>query len=84
MGLLVEVFSGILAGGPYAHGAQKLMFTEATGPPRVGHFMMAIDPGRFGDARVFKDTVAAMVDDLHALQNIADVLASELEPTSAG
>ncbi len=122
LGLLVEVFSGILAGGPYAHGVQNLMFTGATGPSRVGHFMMAIDPGRFGDARVFEDTVAAMVDDLHALpptdaatpvmtpgepewrceqrrrtdgiplvsevwqalQNVADELALELEPMSAG
>ncbi len=58
--------------------------TGATGPSRVGHFVMAIDPGRFGDARVFEDTAAAMPDDLHVLQNIADVLASELEPTSAG
>jgi LDH2 family malate/lactate/ureidoglycolate dehydrogenase len=67
LALLVDVFSGILAGGPYAYGVQNLMFTEAGGPSRVGHFMMALDPGRFGDRDVFRDKVAAMVEDLHAL-----------------
>lgn len=67
LALLVEVFSGLLANGPYAHGVQNLMFTDGSRPARVGHFMMAIDPARFGDSEVFAELVAAMLDDLRAL-----------------
>jgi LDH2 family malate/lactate/ureidoglycolate dehydrogenase len=67
LGLLVEVFSGLLAGGPYGPGVQNLVFTSGDRPARVGHFLAAVDPARFGDARSFTDAVSAMLDDLHGL-----------------
>jgi LDH2 family malate/lactate/ureidoglycolate dehydrogenase len=67
LALLVDVFAGLLANGPYAHGVQNLMFTDASQSARVGHFMMAIDPGQFGDPEVFAAMVTAMLDDLHGL-----------------
>jgi len=70
LALLVDVFSGLLANGPYAHGVQNLMFTDANQPARVGHFMMAIDPARFGSPEVFADMVGAMLDDLHGLPRV--------------
>lgn len=67
LGLVVEVFSGLLGGGPYGPGVQNLVFTAGDRPSRVGHFFAAVDPGRFGDRAGFTATVSALVRDLHAL-----------------
>ncbi|WP_162830010.1 Ldh family oxidoreductase [Amycolatopsis palatopharyngis] len=67
LGLLVEVFSGLLGGGPYGPGVQNLVFTAGDRPARVGHFLAAIDPARFGDAHSFTDAVSSLLADLHGL-----------------
>lgn len=67
LGLVVEVLSALLAGGPYGPGVGNLVFTAGEGPARVGHFFGAIDPARFGSAHAFAATVASLMDDLRAL-----------------
>lgn len=67
LGLVVEVFSGLLAGGPYGPGVQNLVFTAGDRPARVGHFFGAIDPARFGDSDAFTASVSALLRDLHRL-----------------
>jgi LDH2 family malate/lactate/ureidoglycolate dehydrogenase len=67
LGLVVEVFSGLLGGGPYGPGVQNLVFTAGDRPARVGHFFAAVDPARFGDPAAFTSSVSALLRDLHAL-----------------
>lgn len=67
LGLLVEVFAGVLGGGPYGPGVQNLVFTAANGPARVGHFFAAVDPACFGEPRAFTSSVSQLLSDLRAL-----------------
>jgi LDH2 family malate/lactate/ureidoglycolate dehydrogenase len=67
LGLMVEILTAMLAGGPYGPGVQNLVFTSGTNPPRVSHFFAAIDPGQFGDRDAFAASVSALLADLRAL-----------------
>jgi LDH2 family malate/lactate/ureidoglycolate dehydrogenase len=67
LGLVVEILSALLAGGPYGPGVQNLLFASSANPPRVSHFFCALDPARFGERDGFARTVTAMLDDLRAL-----------------
>lgn len=50
---VVEILSSILPG---------LRAAQADGPPRAGHFFMAIDPKRFRDADAFENDLDSMMD----------------------
>lgn len=67
LGLVIEVLSALLAGGPYGPGVGNLVFTSGDGPARVSHFFGAIDPASFGSAAGFAAAVAALTEDLRAL-----------------
>jgi LDH2 family malate/lactate/ureidoglycolate dehydrogenase len=67
LGVMVEILTAILAGGPYGPGVQNLVFTSATTPPRVSHFFAAVDPGRFGGREAFAASVTALLDDVRSL-----------------
>lgn len=68
LALMVEVLSSSLVGGPYGPGVGPLTSSEPKGPADVGHFMMVLDPGRFGAADRFGDMVESMCADLRALE----------------
>lgn len=47
LGLMVEVLSSGLVGGPFGPGVGPLTSSTPTGPADVSHFVMALDPERF-------------------------------------
>jgi LDH2 family malate/lactate/ureidoglycolate dehydrogenase len=47
-----------------------LRAAEGDGPPRAGHFFMAIDPKRFRDDAAFRGDLDALIDDLRATKPI--------------
>lgn len=57
MALLVEVLSAALAGAHLSPEASSLGDAEG-GPPRLGQFVLALDPARFGEG--FADRISAI------------------------
>lgn len=57
MALLVEVLSAALSGARLSPEASSLGDTEG-GPPRLGQFVLALDPARFGEG--FADRIATI------------------------
>ena len=49
LGLMVELLTSVLAGGPAGPAVGNLTFRTAHRPPRVSHLVVALDPGRLGD-----------------------------------
>ena len=64
LALMVEVLAVTLTGARFGFEASSFFDAEG-GPPGVGQFLIAIDPGAFGGADVFDDrmaTLAAMIE----------------------
>lgn len=53
----VEILSSVLPG---------LRRAQGDGPARAGHFVLALDPGRFGAPLAFREALDALVDAFHA------------------
>lgn len=70
LALVVEIFSGILAGagvGP----AVKNPYNDFSGPPNVGHFFWALNPTGFGPSEALYDALSELESDLHQVPTIA-------------
>lgn len=66
LGMMVELFCGLLAGGPVA--TELIPIYQKIGEKRsVSHFFMAIDISRFIDLLSFKTRLQKMADDIRAL-----------------
>jgi LDH2 family malate/lactate/ureidoglycolate dehydrogenase len=61
LALLIEVLAGLLAGAPY-FGIERAQVEEHMHARGIGHFFMAIDPGRFMPLDQFKTAVAGMIE----------------------
>jgi ureidoglycolate dehydrogenase (NAD+) len=61
---MVEILCAQLAGVPFGRHVTK-MYGELDKPRNLGHFMLALDVGRFTDARQFGKQIAAFVKEIH-------------------
>jgi len=66
LGLIVEIFCGILAKGPIGHDIGP-MFTELEKKRSISHFFGAIDLSQFLPAQDFKNRLQNMVDSIRQL-----------------
>lgn len=70
LGLLVELFAAVLAGGPVGPGVGNLTFASSGEPSRVSASFLAISPAAFGGEAALRERVTALRDqvlDLPAL-----------------
>lgn len=61
---MVEILCAQLAGVPFGRHVTK-MYGELERPRNLGHFMLALDVGRFTDAKQFGRQVASFVKEIH-------------------
>jgi ureidoglycolate dehydrogenase (NAD+) len=60
--LLVEILSGVLSGSGVGHGVGRLH--EEAKPQDVGHFHLAIDPGRLAGREQAAELLGRLLGDL--------------------
>jgi ureidoglycolate dehydrogenase (NAD+) len=61
---MVEILCAQLAGVPFGRHVTK-MYGELDKPRNLGHFMLALDVGRFTDAKQFGAQIAAFLKEIH-------------------
>jgi ureidoglycolate dehydrogenase (NAD+) len=62
---MVEILCAQLAGVPFGLHVTK-MYGELDKPRNLGHFMLALDIGRFTDPRAFPAQIESFVREIHA------------------
>lgn len=67
LGLVVDVFAGILTGSPFGPYVGKMYGDDPGERRKLGHFVCAIDIARFTDGESFARNMARMMDDLHGM-----------------
>ena len=70
--LVIEVLAGLLAGSPY-FGVDREHVGQHVRERGIGHFFMAIDPGRFMPIDQFKKAVDGMVERVKASPRLPGV-----------
>jgi ureidoglycolate dehydrogenase (NAD+) len=63
LALMIDLLCGAMNGMTYGRHINN-MYEELDKPRKIGHLMIAIDPGRFAGAETLEATVDAMVKDL--------------------
>jgi len=68
LSLMTHFFAGCLAGGsfPGRVRADEAKRHTPLGQDNIGHFLLALDPARFGGADGFAASVQEVVDSIHA------------------
>jgi ureidoglycolate dehydrogenase (NAD+) len=64
LALMIDLLCGVMNGMTYGRHINN-MYEELDKPRKIGHLMIAIDPGRFAGAETLEATVHAMIADLH-------------------
>lgn len=67
LGLMVEILSSTLAGGPFGPGVGPLTSSDPKGPAEISHFFLALDPARFGLDCPFGERVDELCEALRGL-----------------
>jgi ureidoglycolate dehydrogenase (NAD+) len=62
---MVEILCAQLAGVPFGRHVTK-MYGELEKPRNLGHFMLALDPGRFSDRGFFLAQIRAFMEEMRA------------------
>ncbi len=62
---MVEILCAQLAGVPFGRHVTK-MYGELEKPRNLGHFMLALDPGRFSERKFFLAQVRAFMEEMRA------------------
>ena len=62
---MVEILCAQLAGVPFGRHVTK-MYGELEKPRNLGHFMLALDPGRFSERKIFLAQVRAFMEEMRA------------------
>src|SRR5687767_1232970 len=65
LALMVEILCAQLAGVPFGRHVTK-MYGELNKPRNLGHFMLALDIGRFTDPQAFPTQIESFVREIHA------------------
>jgi len=68
LGLVVDVFAGLLTGSPFGPYVPKMYGDDPGEHRKLGHFVCAIDIGRFTDSSSFMANMLRMMEDLHQMQ----------------
>jgi ureidoglycolate dehydrogenase (NAD+) len=63
LAFMVDLLCGLMNGMTFGRHINN-MYEELEAPRKIGHFVMAIDPGRFAGASTLETTVDAVIDDL--------------------
>ncbi|QOY38204.1 ureidoglycolate dehydrogenase [Anaerobacillus isosaccharinicus] len=67
LGLVVEIFSGLLAGAAFGPHITK-MYGDYNKSRKLGHYLCAIDPTVFTDKNDFLENMDRMIDEIHELE----------------
>ena len=62
---MVEILCAQLAGVPFGRHVTK-MYGELEKPRNLGHFMLALDPGRFSERKIFLAQIRAFMEEMRA------------------
>jgi ureidoglycolate dehydrogenase (NAD+) len=65
LALMIEILCAQLAGVPFGRHVTK-MYGELDKPRNLGHFMLALDVGRFTDPNVFRSQLDLLVKEIRA------------------
>ncbi len=63
LAFMIDLLCGVMNGMTFGRHINS-MYEELDAPRKIGHFLMAIDPGRFAGAETLETTVDAVVADL--------------------
>jgi ureidoglycolate dehydrogenase (NAD+) len=67
---MIEILCAQLAGVPFGRHVTK-MYGELDKPRNLGHFMLALDVGRFADPEAFRSQVHSFIQEMHAEGGLA-------------
>ena len=67
---MIEILCAQLAGVPFGRHVTK-MYGELNKPRNLGHFMLALEVGRFSDAKVFAGAVGSFMQEMRAEGGLA-------------
>ena len=67
LGLLVELLTAVLAGGPTGPGVGNLTFRSGARPPDTSHLVVVLDPARLGDPAAISGGAARLLAGLRTL-----------------
>jgi LDH2 family malate/lactate/ureidoglycolate dehydrogenase/isocitrate/isopropylmalate dehydrogenase len=70
LGLLVELLTAVLAGGPTGPGVGNLTFRSGDRPPDTSHLVVVLDPARLGDAAGMRTGAHRLLAGLRALSPV--------------
>ncbi|MGY1987854.1 Ldh family oxidoreductase [Blastococcus sp. SYSU DS0669] len=74
LGLLVEVLTAVLAGGPLGPEVGNLTFRSEPRPPGTSHLVVVLDPARLGDPVRMRGEMRRMLAQLRALLPVDEEL----------
>ena len=80
LGMMVEVLTGLLAGGPVATEILPMYGAPIEARRSISHLFMALEIGRFADPGIFRQRLQRMVDGLRALPASADPVLAPGDP----
>jgi ureidoglycolate dehydrogenase (NAD+) len=72
LGMVVDIFSGILTGSPYGPHISRMHGGDYSTKRKLGHFVCAIDVSRFTSRGSFLGNIDQLIDELHAVPPAAD------------
>jgi LDH2 family malate/lactate/ureidoglycolate dehydrogenase/isocitrate/isopropylmalate dehydrogenase len=74
LGLLVELLTAVLAGGPFGPGVGNLTFRSGARPPETSHVVVVLDPARLGDTGVMQAATQQLLVELRAMAPVDENL----------
>ncbi|SNR55556.1 Ldh family oxidoreductase [Blastococcus mobilis] len=74
LGLLVELLTAVLSGGPTGPGVGNLTFRSGARPPGTSHLVVVLDPARLGDAGRMQVETQRLLSELRAMAPVDDEL----------
>jgi ureidoglycolate dehydrogenase (NAD+) len=63
LAFMVDLLCGVMNGMTYGRHINN-MYEELDRPRKIGHFLLALDPGRFAGAATMETTIDALIADL--------------------
>lgn len=66
LAMMVEILCGVLTGMPFGRDIVRMYADPIDAKRRLGHFFMAIDPGRFLDPALFRERLQDLIDRVRA------------------
>jgi LDH2 family malate/lactate/ureidoglycolate dehydrogenase len=66
LAMMVEILCGVLTGMPFGRDIVRMYADPIETKRRLGHFFMAIDPGRFLDPALFRVRLQELIDRVRA------------------